>query len=288
MSREGLSPVLISGMHRSGTSMVTSILSKCGLIIGRKLDANNESLFFQRINIWMMSLMGSSWDNPSSFKRLDSKIKEDIVSQLEGLINSRGNTLYFGWRSIIKKDSFYNITVPWGWKDPRNIFTQEIWKEVFPDMKTIEIIRHPIDTASSLMNRQKKEIALDINRKKTSTNVVKALLSISHTNYNSSMILNSYQDCFKLIESYYDQISIEQSQYRLVMRFEDILENPEVEVLSLLEHCELSVSKAKLDQILSSIDSNRKYAYRNNSELVDLENTCATLINKMGYLVEEK
>ena len=286
MIREGLSPVLISGMHRSGTSMVTSILSKCGLIIGRKLDANNESLFFQRINIWMMSLMGSSWDNPSSFKRLDSKIKEDIVSQLEGLINSRGNTLYFGWRSIIKKDSFYNITVPWGWKDPRNIFTQEIWKEVFPYMKTIEIIRHPIDTASSLMNRQKKEIALDINRKKTSTNVVKALLSISHTNYNSSMILNSYQDCFKLIESYYNQIATEQSQYRLVVRFEDILENPEVEVLSLLDYCELSVGKAKFDQILSSIDSTRKYAYRNNSELVDLENTYATLINKMGYLVE--
>ena len=287
MSREGLSPILISGMHRSGTSMVTNILNKCGLIVGRKLDVNNESLFFQRINIWMMSLMGSSWDNPSSFKRVDSKIKEDIVSQLEDLISSRANTLYFGWASIIKKDSFHNITDPWGWKDPRNIFTQEIWRQVFPGMKTIEVIRHPIDTASSLMNRQKKEIALDINRKKTSANVVKALLSISHTNYNSSMILNSYQDCFKLIESYYNQIAIEQSQYRLVVRFEDILENPEIEVLSLLDYCELSVGKAKFDQILSSIDSTRKYAYRNNSELADLENTCAALINKMGYLVEE-
>jgi hypothetical protein len=100
------------------------------------------------------------------------------------------------------------------------------------------------------------------------------------------MILNSYQDCFKLIESYYNQIAIEQSQHRLVVRFEDILENPEVEVLSLLDYCELSVGKAKFDQILSSIDSTRKYAYRNNSELADLENTCAALINKMGYLVE--
>ena len=283
MSREGLSPILISGMHRSGTSMVTNILYKCGLIIGKKLDVNNESLFFQRINIWMMSLMGSSWDNPSSFKKVDSKIKKDIVSQLENLISSRANTLYFGWASIIKKDSFYNITEPWGWKDPRNIFTQDIWRQVFPGMKTIEIIRHPIDTASSLMNRQKKEITLDINRKKTSANVVKALLSISHTNYNSSMILNSYQDCFKLIESYYNQIAIEQSQYRLVVRFEDIMENPEVEVLSLLDYCELSVGKAKFDQILSSIDSTRKYAYKNNSKLTDLENTCAALINKMGY-----
>ena len=143
---------------RSGTSMVTNILNKCGLLIGKKLDVNNESLFFQRINIWMMSLMGSSWDNPAIFKNINPDIKDDMVSQLENLISSRANTLYFGWASIIKKDSFHNITAPWGWKDPRNLFTQEIWREIFPKLKTIEIIRHPIDTASSLMKRQKKEI----------------------------------------------------------------------------------------------------------------------------------
>ena len=283
MKRKGLAPILISGMHRSGTSMVTDILNKCGLLIGRKLDVNNESLFFQRINIWMMSLMGSSWDNPATFENINSEIKKDIVSQLEDLLKSRANTLYFGWGSIIKKDSFYNIPNSWGWKDPRNIFTQEIWREIFPELKTVEIIRHPIDTASSLMNRQKKEIKLDINRKRTPSNVIKALLSISHTNYNSSMILNSYQDCFKLIESYYDQIALTQSRNRLVMKFEDILINPDVEILSLLDYCEISVSPTQLDQILSPIDSSRRYAYKNNMDLTDLEDTCASLIKKMGY-----
>ena len=42
-------PILLSGMHRSGTSMVTKILKDFGLEVGYKLDANNESLFFREL-----------------------------------------------------------------------------------------------------------------------------------------------------------------------------------------------------------------------------------------------
>ena len=65
------SPIIIAGMHRSGTSMVTNILKKLGLTIGSKLDSNHESIFFQRINIWMMSLLGSSWDSPKKFENIN-------------------------------------------------------------------------------------------------------------------------------------------------------------------------------------------------------------------------
>jgi len=276
-------PILLSGMHRSGTSMVTKILNKCGFIVGNKLDSNNESLFFQRINIWMMSLLGSSWDSPKVFDKINKEIREDIVSQLRTIITSRANTLYFGWSKIIKKDSFSDITQPWGWKDPRNTFTVDIWREVFPKLKTIHIIRHPIDTSVSLMERQRKEVELDIKRKKNSSNIIKALLSISHTNYNSSMILNSHQDCFDLIELYYDQIIRTQSNQNIIIRFEDILSNPEVEMISLLEHCGISVNSEKLNQILSSIDTSRKYAYRKKESLIELEQPSQGLIDKMGY-----
>ena len=276
-------PILLSGMHRAGTSMVTNILNKCGLIIGNKLDVNNESLFFQRINIWMMSLLGSSWDNPKVFDKINKEIREDIVSQLKNLITSRANSLYFGWTKIIKKGSFDDITQPWGWKDPRNAFTESIWREVFPELRTIHIIRHPIDTSVSLMNRQKKEVKLDVKRKKKSSNVVKALLSISHTNYNASMILNSHQDCFNLIELYYDQIVETQSEKSIIIRFEDILSNPKVEIMSLLEYCKINIDSYKLSQILSSIDASKKYSYRKEESLVKLEAVSSSLINKMGY-----
>ena len=38
------SPVLLAGMHRSGTSMVSEILKKSGMELGRNIDSNNESI----------------------------------------------------------------------------------------------------------------------------------------------------------------------------------------------------------------------------------------------------
>ena len=276
-------PILLSGMHRSGTSMVTKILKDFGLEVGYKLDANNESLFFQRINIWMMSLMGSSWDNPQTFNNINDGIKEDIVNQLQKLMDSRANSLYFGWTNVIKNKSFIDIEKPWGWKDPRNVFTQNIWREVFPDFKMIQIIRHPIDIALSLMKRQKKEIRSDILRKKRNSDVIKALLSISHSNYNSSMVLNSYDDCFKLIEIYFDEIARNSSSNCMLVKFEDILSNPELEIGLLLDFCNISYNPEQLSEIISAIDPTKGYSYKANSKYLDLENKAKDLMIKMGY-----
>jgi hypothetical protein len=277
------SPVIISGMHRSGTSMVTNILHKLGLTIGEKLDSNHESIFFQRINIWMMSLLASSWDSPKNFNRMDLEIKKNIMIQLNELLNSRTNSLYFGWSSIIKKGSFSEISRPWGWKDPRNTFTSSIWKEVFPDLKTIYIIRHPIDTAESLFQRQKIEKSKDIKRDKRYLDLVKSLMSITHTSYNSSMLLNSYEDCFNLIELYYNQILDNRDDESLIIKFEDIISNPEIEIRNMLNYCNLSFKQEDMINAIKNINPSRSYSYRNNSDLLEFENTFRGLIEKMGY-----
>ena len=59
------SPIIIAGMHRSGTSMVTNILKKLGLTIGSKLDSNHESIFFQRINIWYPRILKIAIPEPT-------------------------------------------------------------------------------------------------------------------------------------------------------------------------------------------------------------------------------
>jgi len=277
------SPVIISGMHRSGTSMVTNILHKLGLTIGEKLDSNHESIFFQRINIWMMSLLASSWDSPKNFNRMDLEVKKNIMIQLNELLNSRTNSLYFGWSSIIKKGSFSEISRPWGWKDPRNTFTSSIWKEVFPDLKTIYIIRHPIDTAESLFQRQKIEKSKDIKRDKKYLDLVKSLLSITHTSYNSSMLLNSYEDCFNLIELYYNQILDNRDDESLIIKFEDIISNPEIEIRNMLNYCNLLFKQEDMINAIKNINPSRSYSYRNNSDLLEFENTFRGLIEKMGY-----
>ena len=48
---ENKEPIIITGMHRSGTSLLTNFLSDCGVFMGKSLDGNYESVFFQRINI---------------------------------------------------------------------------------------------------------------------------------------------------------------------------------------------------------------------------------------------
>ena len=40
-----------------------------------------------------------------------------------------------------------------GWKDPRNTFTLPVWKQVFPNLRTIHIVRHGVDVAASLARR---------------------------------------------------------------------------------------------------------------------------------------
>ncbi len=278
-------PIIIAGMHRSGTSLVTNILKKAGLSIGKKLDSNSESIFFQRINIWMMSLLGASWDSPKNFEDIDEEIRGNIINQLNALLNSRTNSLYFGWSSIIKKDSFARIDTPWGWKDPRNSFTLGIWREVFPGLKTIYIIRHPIDTAESLLRRQMKEKDKDIQREKQYSDLVKSLLSINHTSYNSSMLLNSYNDCFNLIGLYYKQILADSGQNSLIVKFEDIISYPETEIQKIIRYCNLDLDKKGLGEVVDKIDKSKCYAYKNNSELLDFEHLFQELIKTMGYTI---
>ena len=277
------SPVLLAGMHRSGTSMVSEILKKSGMELGRNIDTNNESIFFQRINIWMMSLISSSWDFPKSFSDINSNISDDIQLQLHDLLSSRSNSLYFGWKSAIIKNSFMDMKFPWGWKDPRNTFTAEIWKNIFPDMKIIYLIRHPIDIADSLLRRQKKEIQSDLQSKKKYSNVAKALLKINHTNYNSSMIINSHEDCFKLIDLYYNQILSNKIENSIIIRFEDVLSDPEEEIKKIIKFCNMHIDEKILKNIIDKVRKSRSLAYKNNDELLMFESKFSELIEKMGY-----
>ena len=283
MRNSHISPIMISGIHRSGTSMVTNILSRMGLVIGNKLDANYESLFFQRINIWMMTLLSSSWDSPKRFDSIDNEVKQNIVLQINKLLNSRTNSIYLGWSSIISRGSFRKINNPWGWKDPRNVFTEPMWKEVFPDLKTVYIVRHPIDIADSLLKRQDREKNIDIKREKEYADLVKSLLSIAHTSYNSSLLINSHEDCFNLIELYYDQILNNLNDNSLLVKFEDILSNPDCEIKNILAHCDIPLNKKKLEDVIKDINFSKSYAYRKNSDLIKFESKHRSLIDKMEY-----
>ncbi len=140
-------PVCITGMHRSGTSMVARMLNLAGLYLGqsdRIMPAANdnpngfwEHLDFVQINDEILSFFGGSWDKIP-------QLPEDWTS---------APLLY----SIRKKASDLikemSLISPWGWKDPRNSITYPFWKILVPEMKVVFALRNPAEVAFSLQRR---------------------------------------------------------------------------------------------------------------------------------------
>ena len=131
--------ICIAGMPRSGTSLVTQLLHRCGLHLGAPDDlmpaaADNtdgywENLKFVKLNERLLAGSGGTWFAPPVTLRPTAEITADakaILAAFEG-------------------------REPWGWKDPRNAVTLPFWTRLLPAMKVLVCIRHPAETASSLV-----------------------------------------------------------------------------------------------------------------------------------------
>lgn len=137
----------ITGMHRSGTSMVARMLNLCGLYMGppeefMKPRPDNPKGFgenrrFVALNEDILVQMGGDWDCPP-----------DLSEGWE----SKPELGHFRQRAEELIKSFCGHE-PWGWKDPRNCLTLPFWKSLLTDMKVIICIRNPYEVAESLMRR---------------------------------------------------------------------------------------------------------------------------------------
>ena len=67
---KGRAPIIFIGMHRSGTSMLGRLLESLGLFAGTRKDPNNEAVFFQQINDWLLTQCGARWDMPGATQYL--------------------------------------------------------------------------------------------------------------------------------------------------------------------------------------------------------------------------
>tara|TARA_B110000438_G_scaffold279731_1_gene304400 strand:+ start:137 stop:976 length:840 start_codon:yes stop_codon:yes gene_type:complete len=236
-------PLVVSGMHRSGTSLVSRILIKNGVNLGLYKDTNEESIFFQRLNRWIMSCLGSSWDNPKNFNSINNNDLQIIIDRLEEVISSKfSNSLYFGFTNIFLNKNFSKYENKWGWKDPSNIYTATVWKNIFPDLKIINLTRNPIDVSISLLNRQSEL--------KNSDNLFFAdfissfipLLSITKGNILSSFNISTIDSCLSLYKKYLIEMHSNNNIFQeniLNVKYEDLLDNPEKELFKIYEFCEL-------------------------------------------------
>lgn len=158
--------VFISGMHRSGTSMVTRLLNLCGLYLGPEerimpAHASNPAGFWENLDVCavndtILQKLGGGWD----FLPPEAKAGWERSHDLDAM------------REIAEKlIKIFSVQEPWGWKDPRFCFLLPFWQSFVPVSKIIICLRHPLEVAGSLMKRNGHSIAfgqhlwLDYNRR---------------------------------------------------------------------------------------------------------------------------
>jgi len=138
--------VCIAGAHRSGTSMLTRLLHKCGLELGPESElmppqADNpdgfwENLRFVALNDEILNELGGAWDLPPD--------------PSEDFQNVRLDPLRKKARSLIDDFAFAKL---WGWKDPRNSLTLPFWQALLPALKVLIVVRNPLEVAYSMRSR---------------------------------------------------------------------------------------------------------------------------------------
>jgi hypothetical protein len=145
--------IVVLGMHRSGTSMLSGVLSRLGINMGDELlgkDASNplghfEDREFLDLNKRILEAAGGSWDNPPSQEEILLK-KKQFEKEIKELITKAES------RSIL-----------WGWKEPRTSITIDLYLSYLDNPYFIFCHRDPMAVARSLNRRNNMEIDEGLN-----------------------------------------------------------------------------------------------------------------------------
>lgn len=133
------SPLMVVGMHRSGTSFLTGSLQQAGLELGKhsawnphNLKGNRENEDIVAFHDTVLHDRGYAWDNPP---------EQEIVWTADE--RQRARALIDSYKGVAR----------WGFKDPRALLLVEGWRALLPMLGFVGIFRHPTAVAQSLAAR---------------------------------------------------------------------------------------------------------------------------------------
>lgn len=284
---KNLQPVIIIGMHRSGTTMLSQVLEKHGLYQGWKKEENNESTFFIKLNEWILRELGGRWDEPENLVDVTSHSPEHlsaIVRYIEDQLGSPRAIEYLGVKQYLSHRTIFNLQSPWCWKDPRTSLTLAIWLRIFPDAKIIHIIRHGVDVANSLRVRTQKYLKVNT-QLYGKRRFIYSILGKRGTLVDAPRCL-SLEGGFSLWERYVESACLYRhkapSRY-MEVKYEDLLSNPQQYVASIFDFCGLATSSIDAEYLKGFVDQNKGSRFLANAELKEFSERVASRLKKFGY-----
>jgi len=269
-------PIIIIGMHRSGTSMLSRILHEYGIFFGLNVEGNNESIPYLRCNEQIFKKNNSDWFNVGELKGNILKSKESSIQIAKKALEDSFKDEYFENLNDNSLADFDN----WGWKDPRNTYTVDIWREIYPEAKVIHIYRNPIDVAISLRNR---EIKFD-NSSTLSWIYHTQKFKFKHGFYVSRCpSLKNLENGYKLWESYVREALSKKDI--LNIKYEDLITNEKFELYKIFNFLQIKRDEKYLKSRNFKIDNSRKFNFCEDPDSCRFYNSIKKdeLINRLGY-----
>ena len=143
--------LIITGMHRSGTSLTASLFQSVGVNIGENLvgpeygniKGHFENIEFVQLHKGILQSQGLD-DLGTNLEIKDIPVKKIHLKSAKRLIK--------------KNQENHKI---WGWKDPRTTLFLNFWLNLLPDAKFIFVYRSPWEVVDSLYRRSTDEKLLE-------------------------------------------------------------------------------------------------------------------------------
>lgn len=276
-------PVIVIGMHRSGTSMITRVLERLGLFMGWRKDINDEALFFLRLNEWLLSETGHRWDRPPGSADWPGNpvLAEILARRLRSALRSIDAVAYWGLAGLIAHRNPFGASFPWGWKDPRNTVTLRLWLDIFPQARVLHIRRHGIDVANSLYTRNRKlgEAALAKEAERHLPFGRLKPLWLSPRCANVERAFSIWEEYSRHAETYLEDLG----PRALDIRYEDFLNAPQELASRIAAFCGVTASDDAVASACGDLDFGRAYAYQSNPAMMELADRLSDRLAAHGY-----
>ncbi len=133
--------IVVTGMHRSGTSLISSILQRAGVNVGDNLigsSKGNPRGHFEDVDFYNF--------HEKILRRFGQSILVQDAATLGKITPEETQEAL----ALIEQRSAYEV---WGWKDPRTSLFLEFWHNLLPTACYVFVYRHPVEIVLSLLRR---------------------------------------------------------------------------------------------------------------------------------------